>query len=264
MEQSSIKISVVTPSLNQGRFIEETILSVLEQRYENFEHIILDGGSTDQTLEILRKYPHLCWVSEPDEGQTPAINKGFRMSTGQVFAYLNADDLYRPGAFRAVAEVFRGDPTTAIVIGDCDGIDGESRLTGEHRARLERYEDLLRYWEWGNRFCVPQPATFLHRRVLEDVGLFDERYDLAMDYEMWLRAGARYPFTILHRTVAAFRVTDQTKTNRYRRQMDLEQFRAARKHWRLAAWPERWMVPCQAIVERLWPGGRPRSPHITR
>src|SRR5262249_52658759 len=124
-------------------------------------------------------------------------------------------------------------------------------VIGEHRARLDRYEDLLRYWEWGNRFCLAQPAVFLHRRVLEDAGLFDESYNLAMDYEMWLRVGARYPFTILRHTLAAFRVTEQTKTNRYRRQMDIEQFRASRRHWNLAKWPERWIIPCEAVWQRL-------------
>lgn len=245
------RISVVTPSLNQGRTIEETILSVLAQQYPNFEHIVVDGGSADQTLDILGKYPHLRWVSEPDRGQTEAINKGIRMCTGEVFAYLNADDAFRPGAFAAVAEVFRDDPTTAAVVGDCDAIDERGAPLRLYRARLDRFEDMLRYWEWGNRFCIPQPAVFLRRDLLEKIGLFDESYDLAMEYEMWLRAAARYPFTIVRRTLAALRITEETKTNRRHAEMHLEEFRASRGFWRLARWPERWTIPCEALVRAV-------------
>ena len=242
-------ITVVTPSLNLGRYIEETIVSVLRQQYPAFEHVVVDGGSTDQTLEILQKYPHLRWISEPDRGQTDAINKGIRMSSGDIFAYLNADDVYRPGAFQAAAEVFRNDPTTAVLIGDCDVIDEDSRVIGHHRARLKQFEDLLRYWQWGNRFCIPQPAVFLSRQVLDEVGLFDESYDLAMDYEMWLRIAEHQPFTILHQTLAGFRITEETKTSRYRYRMDAEQFRASRRFWRLARWPWRVVIPCVAVVQ---------------
>lgn len=252
MDQSSIRISVVTPSLNQGRYIEETIVSVLDQQYPAFEHIVVDGGSTDQTLEVLRRYPHLQWVSEPDRGQTPAINKGIRMSTGEIFTYVNADDVYRQGAFQKVAQIFRNDPTTAVAAGDCDVIDEHSRTVGRYRVRLNEFEDLLRYWEWGNRFCISQPAVFLRRSLLEEVGLFDERYDLAMDYEMWLRLATRYPFTPVRRTLAAFRVSEETKTRRYRHRMDLEMYRASRRSWRLARWPDRWMIPFLAVSHRLW------------
>jgi glycosyltransferase involved in cell wall biosynthesis len=247
MGQSSITISIVTPSLNQGRYIEETILSVLNQQYPNFEHIVADGGSTDQTLDVLRRYPHLRWTSEPDRGQTPAINKGVRQASGEIFAYLNADDVYRPGAFQTVAEVFYDDPTTSVLIGDSDMIDDNSRPSGHHRARLERFEDLLRYWEWGNRFCIPQSSVFLRRDAMEQAGLFDERYDLAMDYEMWLRLAAWHPFTFVRRTLAAFRVTEETKTRRHRYRMALEQFQASRRFWRLARWPDRWTIPCEAL-----------------
>jgi glycosyltransferase involved in cell wall biosynthesis len=204
----------------------------------------VDGGSTDQTLEVLRRYPHLRWISEPDNGQTEAINKGIRMGSGDIVAYLNADDVYRPGAFDTVAKVFAADPTTAVLVGDCDVIDDHSNLVRHHRARLDQFEDLLYYWLWGHRFCIPQPSVFLHGPVLDQVGLFDEQYDLAMDYEMWLRLAARYPFTIVHQTLAALRVNGQTKTNRYRHLMDLEQFRSSRKSWHLARPPDRWLAPC--------------------
>ena len=242
------RISIVTPSLNQGRYIEENILSFLAQEYADCEHIIVDGGSTDETLKVLERYPHLRWVSEPDRGQTEAINKGIRMSTGQVFAFLNADDVYRPEAFRAVSEVFHDDPTTAVLVGDCDVIDERSQLQGHYRARLDHFGDMLRYWQWGHSFCIPQAAVFLRRKLFDELGLFDESYDLAMDYEMWLRVATRYPFTVVHDTLAAFRVTDETKTQRRRREMDREQFRASRKYWRWARGVERWRIACGVMA----------------
>ena len=244
-----VSISVVTPSLNQGQYIEQTIRSVLAQNYPHYEHLVIDGGSTDQTRSILERYPHLRWVSEPDAGQTAAINKGLRRSTGQVVAYLCADDLYREGALGAVAEVFAQDPTTAAVVGSADVIDGASRPAGHHRARLERFEDLLRYWQWGKTFCLPQAAVFLRREVLDEVGWFDESYELALDYEMWLRVAARYPLTIVGRTLAAFRVSGETLTNRHRRKLALEGYRASRRFWRLARGWERWTIPVEATAQ---------------
>jgi len=250
-------ISVVTPSLNQGQYIEETIRSVLAQDYLHYEHIVVDGGSTDQTRAILERYPHLRWVSEPDSGQTAAINKGLRLSTGAVVAYLCADDLYREGALRAVAEVFEADPTTALVVGDCAMIDDQGRRCGHYHARLERFEDLLRYWQWGKTFCLPQASVFLRREVLDEVGWFDESYDLAMDYEMWLRVAARYPLALLPQTLSAFRVSGATKTNRRRREMDREEFRASRRFWRLARGWRRWTIPGEALLHGVfWREGR--------
>ncbi len=247
-----LRISVVTPSLDQGQYIEDAIVSVLDQQYPDFEHIVIDGGSTDQTLQILRRYPHLQWVSEPDSGQTTALNKGIRLATGAVVASLNADDLYRPRAFQAVAAAFRADPTIAVLAGGCEMIDKDCRLLRRFRARLDRFEDLLRYWQWGHSFCIAHPAVFLRRSLFEQVGLFNEAYDLAMDYEMWLRVAAEYPFTISPHWLAACRQTGQTKTQRNRHRMDLEQFRASRAFWRLAPWPQRWTIPLSALARVGW------------
>jgi glycosyltransferase involved in cell wall biosynthesis len=236
------KISIVTPSLNQGRTIEDTILSVLAQDYPSVEHIVVDGGSTDETLSVLRKYPHLRWVSEPDRGQTHAINKGIGMSSGEIFAYLNTDDLYRPGAFHAVSDVFQRSPDVDVIVGDAEAIDDNLESPEPCPARLDRVADLLRFWEWGNGFCVPQPAVFVRRRALDRAGLFDESYNLAMDYEMWLRLAARSKFQVLPRTLAAFRLGEETKTSRYRCGMVLEAFRASRKHAGAIAPKARWSL----------------------
>src|SRR5882724_9660763 len=125
------KISVVTPSFNRGRFLEETILSVLNQNYANLEYIIIDGGSNDETVEIIRRYEDRLayWISEKDRGQAHAINKGLEKATGDIFAFINSDDLYLPGAFRAVAEYFREHPS-------CEWLCGETILFGPDRQTV--------------------------------------------------------------------------------------------------------------------------------
>src|SRR5438309_5772154 len=125
-EPSLPLVSVVTPSLNQGAYIEETIRSVLDQDYPRIEHIVVDGGSTDGTLEILRRYPHLTWVSEPDGGQADAVNKGFRLAEGEIFGWLNADDLYLPGTISAAVAVLR-ETGCGLVHGGWRQIDEEGK-----------------------------------------------------------------------------------------------------------------------------------------
>ena len=227
------RISVVTPSLNQGRFLERNIQSVLAQDYPDFEHIVIDAESTDETLEVLERYPSVRWVSEPDDGQTNAINKGFAMSGGDVFAYLNSDDVYRPGAFTKAVAAFQ-DPLCQVVAGNCDILDENGVVSGEYRAELSAREDLLRYWRWGKGVCIPQPAVFVRRNLIEQLGGFDEAYDMAMDFEMWLRLAKRAEFTILDETLAGFRVTPETKTSRRKFDMVVESFRAAKAHLSVA------------------------------
>jgi glycosyltransferase involved in cell wall biosynthesis len=239
-------ISIVTPTLNQGGTIEETIQSVAAQDYAHFEHIVVDGGSTDNTLDILAKHPHLRWLSEPDRGQSDAINKGIRMSGGEVVSYLNSDDVLRPGALRAVAEAFASQPENGLVAGDCDLIDAHSRIEGLFQARLRRREDLLRYWEWGTGFCLPQPAVFVRRELFSRVGGFREHLHLAMDYDMWLRLAAHTEFTVVSKTLAAFRVTPGTKTRRQRYAMTLEAYLVSRNYTHLAPWSERFALGLEA------------------
>ena len=185
-------ISIVTLSFNQGGSIEQTSRSVLEQGYPRFEHLVMDGGSTDQTVSILQQYPHLDWVSEPDRGQTHAINKGLRRARGEIVAYLNSDDVYRPGCFDLAAEAF-ADPACQVLVGDCDRIDGAGRVIGHDRAALDRPALLARFWLWGRGVLMPQPAVFLRASLIQAAGPFDESYDMAMDLEMWLRLARRTP-----------------------------------------------------------------------
>ena len=140
------KISIVTPSFNQGRFLEETILSVLNQRYPNLEYIVIDGGSTDESVDIIRRYENRLayWISERDNGQVPAINKGLEQATGDIFAFINSDDVYLPGAFAAVAEYFENYP-------ECEWVCGDTMMFGDGYA-TELMQTVVRAVRpWGRR-----------------------------------------------------------------------------------------------------------------
>lgn len=231
-------LSVVTPSFNQSHFIRATIDSVAAQDYPHIEHIVMDGGSTDRTREVLAEYPKLTWTSEPDKGQTDAINKGLRRATGEIVAYINSDDVYRQGAFSAAAGALAAHPEAVAVVGDCDVIDAQGETVGFLKARLDDPEDLLRFWEWDRKVCIPQAATFIRRSALDAVGLFDESFDMAMDLEMWLRLARFGPIITLDTTLAAYRDTDENKTSTRRYDMLAESYRAAVKHLEIAP-PER-------------------------
>ena len=148
MKTDCPKISVITPSLNSGKYIEQGIQSVLGQDYPNFEHIVVDGGSTDGTIEILKKYPHLKWVSEPDRGQSHAMNKGFQMATGEIIVYLNADDFFEPNAFYTAVKYLNKENDMYFVVGECNVIDDEgNKLGGYKNPRVTLYE-MLQWWKY--------------------------------------------------------------------------------------------------------------------
>src|ERR1035437_5893645 len=163
MKEKPLKISVITPSFNSGKSIERAIKSVLAQDYKNFEHIIMDGGSKDGTVEILKKYKHLRWVSESDGGQADAINKGFQRSTGDIIACLNADDYFFPGAFSAVIEEFK--KGSEFVVGDVLVKSPRQKATFINVPRIT-LEGMLRHWE-PNAFSHNPVGYFYTRRVQE-------------------------------------------------------------------------------------------------
>jgi len=210
------KVSIVTPSFNQGQFLEETILSVLNQDYPNTEYIIIDAGSTDGTLVILKKYHHLIWISEPDHGQTEAINKGFRLTTGDIITYLNSDDLLLPGAVSAVVNAFSKYPKADFIYGDFKVIDSK----GNHilsRNTISYDRNVLIY----GRALIAQPASFFRRSLVTKIGYLDETYDFCMDLEFWIRAalnGAK--FHHIDFPLAAQRLHPQSKTMSMRWKLD--------------------------------------------
>jgi len=196
-----MKFSVVTPSLNQGRFIRDCIESVRVQTEVETEHIVMDGGSTDQTLAILKSYPHLQWVSEPDQGMSDAINKGFRRATGDWLMWLNTDDYLRPGALAAVQQCAAQDPGADVIYGDCHFVDEQGRVLREKREGGFDFNMLLFYG------CYIQSTAAFYRRQLVDQGyLLDEYYRICMDFEYYLKlAHAGFCFRHLPRSLACFR-----------------------------------------------------------
>jgi len=207
-------ISIVTPSLNQGSFIEATINSVLSQQYPRLEYIIADGGSTDNTLNVLKKYSdHLQWYSKKDKGQTEAINTGIRKTTGELVAYLNADDILLPGALLTIAEIFTQNAEVQWLTGRCRIIDENGKAI---RSLIMLYKNLFLYSRSYHGLLVTnyisQPATFWRRSLLEVCGLLDEDLHYVMDYEYWLRLWQITPPFVLHKDLAGFRIQSNSKT----------------------------------------------------
>lgn len=217
-------VSVVTPSLNQGQYIEEAIQSVLAQDYPRVEHIVVDGGSSDETLEILRRFPHLRWLSEPDDGQASAINKGFHMASGEIFAWLNADDYYLSGAVTAAVEMIRV-TGCGLVHGGWRQVDEDGTVIRDV-APLEF--DYRRQLEDVNAVC--QPGSFFTRDAYWAVGGVDETYQYAMDYELWLKLGARFPVRHVDRIQAAYRYHTSSKSTASYAAFVPETLRASRSH----------------------------------
>jgi len=177
------KISIITPSYNQGKYIREAIESVLVQNYPNFEHIIIDNRSTDTTLNILKEYSHLTWISEPDKGQSDALNKGFRIAEGELIGWLNADERYLPGCFFEVAEFFKKNKNVDILYGDYRWID-ESGEVFQLRKELDFDLFMLKYL---HVLYIPTVASFFHRKIFDEGNFLDVSDHYAMDYEFFLR-----------------------------------------------------------------------------
>lgn len=217
-------VSVVTPSLNQGAYIERAIASVLEQGYPNVEHIVVDGGSTDETLSILERHPTLAWVSEPDAGQAAAINKGFRMAHGTIFGWLNADDYYLPGAISAAVEVFR---TTDAAFVHGGWIQVDERGAAIREVQVVPFDFRL---QLEHRNAVCQPGSFFRSDAFWAVGGIDESFEFAMDYELWLKLGSRYGVRHVNRAQAAYRYHDDSKSVAQYDSFGPETLRASRAH----------------------------------
>ncbi|MCE5208779.1 MAG: glycosyltransferase [Chloroflexi bacterium] len=202
-------VSIVTPSFNQAKFLEATILSVLEQDYPNIEYFIVDGGSTDGSLEIIKKYEQRLtgWVSEKDRGQTDAINKGFGQAKGDILAWINSDDTYEAGAVREAVEILSSDPSLGMVYGDTNFIDETGAVRGKFPAHQTDYARLQRGY-----VHIPQQAAFFRGDLWRKVGPLDPDFYFAMDYDLWVRLAREAPLLYVPRVWANFRLHGEAKT----------------------------------------------------
>lgn len=226
----------MTPSFNQGRWIEEAIRSVLDQDYPHIEYLVMDGGSSDGTLEVLRRYDgRLSWTSGPDGGQAQALRTGFARTRGEILAWMNADDAYQPGSIMRAVAAFAEHGDAALVFGNAEFMDGDSRPLGP-AAQVNRLDDARPLLQLGD--CVVQPATFFRRAAYEAVGGLDPALHWTMDYDLWLRLVRFAPALHLDQTLARARCTPTTKTasGGWKRLAEIEQ--VVRRHGgdRLPAW----------------------------
>ena len=202
-----MKISILTPSYNQGEFIEKNIQSVLSQSYPDVEHIIIDGGSTDNTLDILNKYKHLKWISEKDKGQADALNKGLLMASGEIVGWINSDDYYQADILKDVVSHFH-DTTVNWIIGNLTYYYAELNIQKPIKNGIITYEKLLK-----NPDIVKQPGAFFRKEIIENVGGWESDHFMVMDFDLWLKISKKSPPKIVDKNYAFFVIHGGQKTN---------------------------------------------------
>ncbi len=202
-------VSIITPSFNQGQFIEETIQSVLSQEYENLEYIVIDGGSTDHTLAVLRKYEgKLHWISESDRGQSHAINKGFRMAKGEIVGWLNSDDTFVPGAISKAVDYLEQHPDVMMVYGEGYLMDEKGNLKGRFPA-TEPF-NLWRLIYYGD--YILQQTVFIRKKIFDEIPMLDESLHYGMDWDLWIRIGKRFKIAYIPEYLGNLREYATAKT----------------------------------------------------
>ena len=220
----AMTISIITPSFNQGQFLAETIESVITQAGDFvIDYIIVDGGSTDNSVDIIKQYdallkkgawPLACrgitcrWISEKDQGQTDALAKGFRMAEGEIYAWLNSDDTYQPGALQTVIDYFSNYPETGLLYGDARYCDESGSIISRYRTEAFDFDKLA----WFNFIC--QPSTFFRKDVFTATGGLDVTLHFAMDYDLWIRIGTQFPCRYLPEFLSTYRLHETSKTIR--------------------------------------------------
>ena len=230
-------VTIVTPSYNHGQFIEETIRSVFSQDYPETEYIIVDGGSRDNTAEVLRKYSgnKMKWISEPDQGQSEALNKGFRRANGEILGWLNADDTYNPETISTVVRHFLNHPGDIMVYGDAYFIDKEGRIMGQYPTEPFNLKGL------SEACFICQPSVFVRSEVFEKVGVLNESLHTCMDYDYWIRIARRYSSQSISYLRGEFlansRVYGDIKTFRMRETVYQEAMKVVKKHFGYVPWP---------------------------
>lgn len=234
MTKKPLKISLITPSFNGGKYLEETIQSVLSQKYPYLEYIVMDGGSTDNTLDILKKYEKkIFWHSNKDNGQSDALNQGFKKASGDIIGFINSDDVLLPGALKTIARVFASDNNCQWLTGRCYMIDNSGK---EIRPLITFYKNFfLSHYHYQMLFIInfiSQPATFWKKKLLDDkkIGLFDEKLRYSMDYDFWLRLAKYYPPKILPDYLASYRIHATSKGGSDAKEQFLTEHRIAQKY----------------------------------
>jgi len=202
-------VSIVTPSFNQARYLEATIQSVLSQNYPRLEYIILDGGSTDGSVDIIKKYEGKIswWVSEKDKGQTDALNKGFAHAKGDMLAWLNSDDTYQANAIWAAVKLMQPNPEIGLLYGDANYINEDGRVIGKFPAAQTDLQRLRQGY-----VHIPQQAAFFRGKLWREVGPLDPSFYFAMDYDLWVRLATRSQVKYIPQTWANFRLHTAGKT----------------------------------------------------
>lgn len=201
-------VSIVTPALNSGEFLEETIQSVISQDYPNIEYLVMDGGSTDGSLAILESYRgRLRYISQPDKGTADAINRGFQQSRGEILAWLSADDCYLPGAVAAAVQRLADEPSAAVVYGEGYWVDEAGKTLGRYPTAAPYSPDML-----GRECGICQPAAFLRRQAVEAVGMLDPALHSAFDYDLWIRLSRDHTFTTIPEYLATSRMHRRNKS----------------------------------------------------
>jgi glycosyltransferase involved in cell wall biosynthesis len=202
-------VSISTPSFNQARYLEATIQSVLSQNYPGIEYMVVDGGSNDGSVDVIKKYESKLawWVSEKDTGQTDAINKGFARAKGEILAWINSDDTYEPGAVRAAVKYLQEHPEVGMVYGDCNFINESGLVIGKFDSAQTNYRLLRQGYAH-----IPQQTMFFRADLWKQVGPLDPSFYFAMDYDLWTRIAARSEIKYVPQTWANFRLHTSGKT----------------------------------------------------
>ena len=233
MNRKNLTISIVTPSYNQAEYLERTIQSVLSQE-EPFEYWVMDGGSTDGSQAILERYAgRMQWESEADRGQAHAINKGWQRCTGDILAWLNADDIYLPGCFNVVREYFANHPEVDMLYGECLFIDEKGNVIGRYPSKSWNFMEFIK----KSINYIPQPSVFIRRSVVESVGWLDENLHYCMDMDYWLRIGIHHRVDYIQTPLAAMRLHPRTKTNTAALKMAEEHFKVFQRFFEQADLP---------------------------
>lgn len=236
-----MKITVVTPSYNQGSYIRRTIESVLSQGIEDLEYIVMDGGSSDETVSILKEYSdRLIWKSEKDNGQTDAVNKGIRAAHGDVIGWLNSDDIYYPGAIHKVLDVFQNHPEINVVYGNANHIREDNSFIEEYYTEDFNYERL-------KDVCfICQPSLFFRKKLVDIYGYLDDKLQYCMDYDYWLRLGKGEKFYRLNELIAGSRLYEDNKTLGARRKVHEEMLVMQKKNLGKAS--EKWIYNLAHVI----------------